>query len=181
MRVFNSLRDAAVFESCCVTSDGPASKDTRIWNPYFWRALGFLWSCDRAVQFKTIAQSSISCFEGHLSGWNRNKYSSSNNTYLKRSQVHRSTEYQSLQTHKCHKYTSKRISPSMLLHNVKERKRRKFVASYLTSNLKKNLTYYAVRSLSSGNRLGTRTKRKNLTAALKDWGSSTFTFGAEVK
>ena len=137
MRVFNSLRDAAVFESCCVTSDGPASKETRIWNPYFWRALGFLWSCDRAVQFKTIAQSSISCFEGHLSGWNRNKYGSSNNTYLKHSQVHRITEYQSLQTHKCHKYTSKRISPSMLLHNVKERKRTRFVASYLTSNLKK--------------------------------------------
>ena len=36
-----------------------------------------------------------------------------------------------------HKYTSKRISPSMLLHNVKERKRTRFVASYLTSNLKK--------------------------------------------
>ena len=43
------------------------------------------------------------------------------------------------QTHKCHKYTSKRISPSMLLHNVKERKRTRFVASYLTSNLKKTL------------------------------------------
>ena len=54
MRVFNSFRDAAVFESCCVTSDEPASKETRIWNHYFWRALGFLWSCDRAVQFKTI-------------------------------------------------------------------------------------------------------------------------------
>ena len=137
MRVFNSLRDAAVFESCCVTSDRPASKETRIWNPYFWRALEFLRSCDRAVQFKTIAQSSISCFEGHLFGWNRNKYGSSNNTYLKRSQVHRITEYQSLQTHECHKYTLKRISPSMLLHNVKKRKRTRFVAPYLTSNLKK--------------------------------------------
>ena len=182
VRVFNSLRDAAVFESCCVTSDGPTSKETRIWNPYFWRAFGFygvatgLCSLKQLLSHQFLALKAICPAE------------TVTNTAVQIILILNVLKYTVLLNIRVYRLMNAINTPRrgfshqcFCIMLKKEKGQDSWLRTWLQILKKPYITVLYYRIMLYAHYRAEIVNNNNLTAALKDWGSSTFTYVVEVK